>query len=49
MITELDYLIGIYELLEKLIPLANLLTGFLQFIIIVFSVYILYKLFNLFF
>lgn len=47
--TELDYLQSIYELLNKLIPLANLLTGVLQFLIVVFIIVILYKLFNLFF
>lgn len=47
--TELDYLKSIYELLQKLTPLANMITGLLQFFIIVFVVYILYKLFNLFF
>lgn len=47
--TELDYLQSIYELLNKLIPLANLVTGVLQFLIVVFIIVILYKLFNLFF
>lgn len=47
--TELDYLQCIYELLNKLIPLANLVTGVLQFLIVVFIIVILYKLFNLFF
>lgn len=47
--TEIDYLRGIYELLQELIPLANLFTGLLQFFTVVFVVYILYKLFNLFF
>jgi len=47
--TELDYLQSIYELLNKLIPLANLVTGVIQFLIVVFIIVILYKLFNLFF
>ena len=47
--TELDYLQSIYELLNKLVPLANLITGVLQFLIVVFIIVILYKLFNLFF
>lgn len=47
--TELDYLQSIYELLNKLIPLANLITGVIQFLIVVFIIVILYKLFNLFF
>ena len=47
--TELDYLKSIYELLNKLIPLANLVTGVIQFLIVVFIIVILYKLFNLFF
>lgn len=47
--TEIDYLKGIYELLQGLNPLANMFTGLLQFFTIVFVVYILYKLFNLFF
>lgn len=47
--TEIDYLQGIYELLQKLTPFFNLVTGCLQFTLIVFAVYILYKLFNLFF
>lgn len=47
--TELEYLQSIYELLNKLIPLANLVTGVIQFLIVVFIIVILYKLFNLFF
>ena len=47
--TEIDYLKSIYELLQDFTPLFNLLTGCLQFAIIIFAVYILYKLFNLFF
>lgn len=47
--TELDYLQSIYELLNKLIPLANLITGVLQFLIVIFIIVVLYKLFNLFF
>lgn len=47
--TELDYLESIYELLHELTPFYNLVTGCLQFAIVVFAVYILYKLFNLFF
>lgn len=47
--TELDYLQAIYELLSKLVPLANLITGVLQFLIVIFIIVVLYKLFNLFF
>lgn len=47
--TELDYLKDIYELLNNLIPLCNLITGILQFLIVVFIIVVLYKLFNLFF
>lgn len=47
--TELDYLQAIYELLYKLVPLANLITGVLQFLIVIFIIVVLYKLFNLFF
>lgn len=47
--TEIDYLKSIYELLQEFTPLINLLIGFIQFSIVVFAVYILYKLFNLFF
>lgn len=47
--TEIDYLKSIYEILNKLIPLANLITGVLQFLIVIFIIVILYKLFNLFF
>lgn len=47
--TELDYLKGIYELLQKLTPLAHLCEGILQFLIAVFVCVVLYKLFNLFF
>ena len=47
--TELDYLQAIYELLNKLVPLANLITGVLQFLIVIFIIVVLYKLFNLFF
>lgn len=47
--TELEYLQAIYELLQKLTPLCNLITGILQFSIVVFIVVVLYKLFNLFF
>ena len=47
--TELDYLQSIYELLLNLIPLANLITGVIQFCIVGVIVIILYKLFNLFF
>lgn len=49
LVTELDYLKAIYELLNSLIPLANLITGTLQFIIVIFILVVLYKLFNLFF
>lgn len=47
--TELDYLQAIYELLNKLVPLSNLITGVLQFLIVIFIIVVLYKLFNLFF
>ena len=47
--TELDYLKCIYELLQELIPLANMITGVIQFAIISFVVFVLYKLFKLFF
>lgn len=47
--TELEYLAGIYELLQNLAPFINLLTGIIQFSIVVFIVIVLYKLFNLFF
>ena len=47
--TELDYLKGIYEFLQGLTPYINLFTGLIQFFIVVFAVYILYKLLNLFF
>lgn len=49
LVTELDYLQAIYELLNKLTPLANLFTGLLQFLIVIFILVVLYKLFNLFF
>lgn len=49
LVTELDYLKAIYELLNNLTPLANLLTGFIQAFIVVFILVVLYKLFNLFF
>ena len=35
LVTELDYLKAIYELLYKLIPLSNLITGLLQCLIVV--------------
>lgn len=47
--TELDYLQSIYELLQKLVPLAHLVSGLIQFILVVFVCVVLYKLFNLFF
>lgn len=47
--TELDYLSSIYELLQKLTPLANLITGCIQVCIVVAVIFVLYKLFNLFF
>lgn len=49
LVTELDYLKAIYELLNIFIPLANLITGFIQFFIVMFILVVLYKLFNLFF
>lgn len=47
--SELDYLCAIYELLQKLSPFVNLITGVIQFIIVVFAIIVIYKLFNLFF
>jgi len=47
--TEIELLQSIYDLLLSLVPLANLLTGIIQFGIVVFAIVILYKLFNLFF
>lgn len=49
LVTELDYLKAIYELLYKLVPLSNLITGLLQCFIVVVVLVVLYKLFNLFF
>lgn len=49
LVTELDYLKAIYELLYKLTPLCHLITGILQFIIVIFIIVVLYKLFNMFF
>lgn len=49
LVTELDYLQAIYNLLNNLIPLCNLITGILQFLIVVFIIVVLYKLFNMFF
>ena len=43
------YLEQIYLLLSDLVPLANLLTGIIQFAMVVFAIVIIYKLFNLFF
>jgi len=42
-------LTDIYNILVSWQPTINLITGLLQFSIVVFSCYILYKLFNLFF
>lgn len=47
--SEIDYLKSIYELLQEFTPLINLFVGCMQFSLVVFAVYILYKLFNLFF
>ncbi len=47
--SELEYLKGIYELLQSLTPFIQLLTGCIQFVIVLFVVIVLYKLFNLFF
>lgn len=49
LITELDYLKAIYELLNNLTPLFNLLTGCIQFMFVIFIFVVLYKLFSLFF
>ena len=49
LVTELDYLKAIYELLYNLTPLFNLVTGILQSIIVIFIIVVLYKLFNMFF
>lgn len=49
MMTELEYLQGIYDLLINLMPLAHFVTGLLQCCVIGVVVVILYKLFNLFF
>lgn len=49
LITELDYLQAIYNLLYKFTPLINLMIGFIQLLIIIFVLVVLYKLFNLFF
>lgn len=46
---ELELLTNIYNLLLQLIPLANLITGVIQFAIALFVIVVLYKLFNLFF
>lgn len=47
--TELDYLSCIYELLQDLVPLAKMITGVIQFAIICFVIFVLYRLFKLFF
>jgi len=47
--TELEYLQCIYELLQKTTPFIHFITGFLQAVIVVFVLVVLYKLFNLFF
>lgn len=47
--TEIEYLKAIYELLQGLAPFINLITGLMQFVIVVFVLVVLYKLFNLFF
>ena len=49
LVTELDYIKAIYELLIKFVPLCNLITGLLQCFIVVVVLVVLYKLFNLFF
>jgi len=46
---EIYYLESIYELLQQMVPMMNLFTGILQFLIVTFAVIVLYKLFNLFF
>lgn len=47
--SELDYLKSIYELLQQLFPFVKLCTGVIQFLIVIFVIVILYKLFKLFF
>lgn len=48
--TELQLLQGIYDFCYiTLYPLTNLVTGLLQFLIVGFVMFVLYKLFNLFF
>ncbi len=47
--TELEYLQGIYDLLNNLVPLAQFVTGLLQCCVVGVVVVVLYKLFNLFF
>jgi len=47
--TELEILQSIYELLLSYSSFFNLITGFVQSIIVVFSIIALYKLFKLFF
>jgi len=47
--TELEVLNNIYNLLSKLVPLAQLITGFIQFAIVVFAIVVLYRLFKIFF
>lgn len=47
--SELELLQSIYDILISFQPFVNLITGFIQVLIVVAVLYILYKLFNLFF
>lgn len=47
--TELEVLNSIYSILLSWQPIFNLITGCLQFVIVAFALYALYKFFNLFF
>lgn len=48
--TQMELIQGIYDFCYiTLYPLANLITGLLQFLIVVIVLIVLYKLFNLFF
>lgn len=48
--SQIELLQGIYDFCYiTLFPIANLLTGILQFLIVGIVLYVMYKLFNLFF
>lgn len=47
--SEIDYLDMIYQLLLQYQSAINLFVGFIQFLIVVFVLVVIYKLFNLFF